>query len=118
MKKVVVVLIILVITLSLLGVPKHFFRKTYEVEVTDKYIKRKKGKKSFGGRDIYMVETMVLSTGKPRVFRNTDSFWELKWRSSDKQAEIMKGKKYRLRVYGYRLGILSKYQNIVRVELL
>ncbi len=58
-------------------------------------------------KDIYLVFT------EDGVYRNTDSWWWLKFNSSDVQNACDEGKKCRLRYYGWRVPILSWYPNII-----
>lgn len=50
------------------------------------------------------------------VFENRDSWWYLKFNSSDYHNKLVPGKEYRLTVYGFRVGFLSWYRNIVDYE--
>lgn len=49
------------------------------------------------------------------VFQNTDSLFHLKWSSSDLQNRLKVGGEYEIRTYGWRIPILSTYENIVNV---
>ena len=80
----------------------------YTVTVTDKQIKR------IGGRDVYLVFT-ILDDGSPRVFKNTDSRLYLKFNSSDMNALLRVDHKYRLKTVGWRWGVKSWYENILKV---
>ena len=89
----------------------HLDRDTYRARVTDKervYTKRE------GEKSKYLVFT-ELENGKTRVFENTDSFLELKWNSSDIQGKLEEGKTYDIATYGFRIRLLSKYENITKV---
>jgi len=94
----------------------HFDRETYAVIVTDK--ERIVG--SGGDSSKYLVFGK-LQNGQTRVFENTDStlecfFGGCKWNSSDYQGKIEVGKTYNIDTYGWRLGFLSWYENIVGVD--
>jgi hypothetical protein len=87
------------------SVAPHFDRDTYTATVTEKQVKRN------GDNDRYLVFTKV--DGDTRIFENTDSLLEGKFRSSDFQAEIEVGQTYELDTYGWRVPFFSWYENIV-----
>lgn len=65
-----------------------------------------------GGDSKYLVFT------ENEVFENTDTLLRFKFDSSDIYNEIEVGKKYKARVYGWRVRFLSWYRNIVDLELI
>ena len=58
----------------------------------------------------------MVYTKDGRAFKNVNSFWYWKWRSTELQIKIQKGKKYRATVYGWRIGAFNVYPNIVNVK--
>ncbi len=68
-------------------------------------------------RDGKVISTYLIYTDHG-VFRNDDAGWFLKYNSSDFYGELDVGKRYRLKVYGWRIPILSMYPNIVRMKAL
>ena len=62
-----------------------------------------------------VVSTYLIYTDHG-VFRNDDAGWHVKFNSSDVYGNLDKGKRYRMKVYGWRIPIFSMYPNIVRVE--
>lgn len=58
--------------------------------------------------------TYLIFTDKG-TFKNIDTIWYWKWNSSDLYGNIEKGKTYKAKVYGFRFGLLSWYENIVEV---
>lgn len=50
------------------------------------------------------------------VLRNDDALWFAKFNSSDIYGNLDIGKRYRLKVYGWRIPFLSMYPNIVRIR--
>lgn len=68
---------------------------------------------SDGKKDGKVVSTYLIFTDHG-VFRNDDAGWFAKFDSSDFYGELDVGKHYRLKVYGWRIPILSMYPNIVR----
>ena len=87
----------------------HLDREAYTATVVDKQVKR------YGKSDKYLIYTK-LQDGKTRVFENTDSILEGKVNSSDLWADIEKGKTYELKTYGWRVPLLSSYENIIGIE--
>lgn len=62
---------------------------------------------------------LVLGTdanGNPLVLENTDNWLRLKFNSSDIQAVIEEGGTYETEVVGYRIPILSWYENIISIK--
>jgi len=62
----------------------------------------------------YLIYT-VDDNGEIDVLENTDSFAHVKFNSSDYFAQLEVGETYMLRVVGYRIPFLSKYQNIIEI---
>jgi len=76
-----------------------------EVTITDKAIKR------YGDNDKYLVFT------DKGVFEVTDNLFIGRFDSSDFYGELKIGKTYDFKLRGYRVPILSMYQNIESFEL-
>ena len=110
MKGFIGIVLIFIIGMVLIHLP-HIERREYTVTVTSLEIKRF----SSEGKDIYLVFTK-LDNGEVRVFKNTDSLIEFKFNSSDFQAKLEPNKKYKLKVYGWRIPFLSQYENIIKVQ--
>ena len=87
----------------------HFDRDVYTATVKEKQVKR------YNDKDKYLIFT-ELADGSKRVFENTDSLLEWKFNSSDIYAELEEGKTYNIKTYGWRIPILSDYENIIGVE--
>lgn len=64
-----------------------------------------------------VVSTYLIYTDHG-VFRNDDAFWFWKFDSSDFYGNLDIGKQYELKVYGWRIPILTMYPNIVRMKLI
>ena len=62
----------------------------------------------------YLV--FVDKGNEKEVLCNADSLYAWKWNSSDFYNELVIGKTYKLRVYGYRVPYLSWYRNIIEYE--
>ncbi|MBN8543932.1 MAG: DUF1523 family protein [Alphaproteobacteria bacterium] len=66
-------------------------------------------------RENVVTSTYLIYTDHG-VFRNDDAGWFLKYNSSDFYGDLDVGKRYRLKVYGWRIPILSMYPNIARMK--
>jgi hypothetical protein len=80
------------------------------VTISDKQISTETDKETGN-----VVSTYLIYTNRG-VFRNDDARWFLKFDSSDFYGDLEKGKTYDLKVYGWRIPILSMYPNIVRMK--
>lgn len=98
---------------SLYPANNYFSNKDYTITVTDK----ERVVKNIGEETTskYLVFTK-LDNGETRVFENTDALVKLKFNSSDIQAELVEGNTYNIKAYGWRIPILSAYENIVSVD--
>jgi len=83
---------------------------TYNVRVVDKQVKRMDD-----GREVFMIFTQ-RENGKERVFVNTDTKLFMKFNSADIYAKMELGKWYRVRTVGWRIQILSRFENILKAE--
>ena len=54
----------------------------------------------------------LIFTKKSGVFENTDSWFRLKFDSSDMYNLLKEGKTYKIKYYGWRIGFFSMYPNI------
>lgn len=102
-----VVFIIMVILITIPLCKSYYGVKTYTVIVTDKDVQnnRKKSK--------YLVFTK-LEDGETKTFSIEDSLAKWRWNSSDVYAEIEVGQTYQIEVIGWRIPIMSKYENIMK----
>jgi len=48
------------------------------------------------------------------VYKNTDTWLEFKWNSSDMYGDLVAGKSYTIKSYGLRWSFFSWYPNIVK----
>ena len=58
----------------------------------------------------------MIYTSDGRALKNVNSLWYWKWRSTELQAKLQKGKRYTATVYGWRIGAFNVYPNIVDVK--
>lgn len=58
----------------------------------------------------------MIYTKDGRALKNVNSIWFWKWRSTELQAKIKVGKKYVATVYGWRIGGIGVYPNIVDIK--
>ncbi|MCD6435786.1 MAG: DUF1523 family protein [Clostridiales bacterium] len=61
-------------------------------------------------------ESYYLIFTDKEVLMNADSWFWLKFNSSDIYGNLKIGKTYKFKVYGWRIRILSAYRNILKVE--
>lgn len=95
--------VLLMIPLLGLGGTLHFatLDTVHDVTITDKERVTK------GDESYYLVFT------DKEVFKNEDSLWAFKFRSSDLQGSLMPGDTCDLEVTGFRIGFFSSYRNIL-----
>lgn len=115
MKRIVIFVITLAIFIGLMftNLPYQWLtqRTLDDVLIKDKQISTESDSKN-GGK---VVSTYLIFTDHG-VFRNDDAVWFAKFNSSDFYGDLDIGKHYRLKVYGWRISILSMYPNIVRMK--
>lgn len=87
----------------------HLDRETYTVTITEKAVKK------HDKEDRYLVYAKT-EDGRTMVFENTDTWLEWKFKSSDVQGSLIIGEKYKVKAYGWRIGMFSMYPNIVKAE--
>lgn len=86
-----------------------FNTDVFTVTVTDK-------ERVVTGEVSYYLVFTTLNDGTTRVFSNIDDWLRGKFNSSDVQAALEVGKKYKIGTAGWRVPILSKYENIIWFE--
>lgn len=62
------------------------------------------------------ISSKYLIFSNKEVFENTDSFIFFKFNSSSLQGKLQKGRKYRIKVVGWRIPFLSSYRNIITAK--
>ncbi|WP_446898629.1 DUF1523 family protein [Clostridium sp. LBM24168] len=107
-KSLIIVLIFVFITIAL---SPHFFRHTYTITVSNKQIKKQHDK------SIYMIYAQ-MDNGNVRTFKDINSLVEFKFNSDDIYGGLQIYRKYEIRTYGFRIPIISCYENIVKVKKL
>ena len=91
------------------SIAANYNEQTYVATVTDKDVK------NYNNSSKYLVFTKT-EDGETRVFSVEDSLLRFRWNSSDVYGEIEVGKTYRFTVVGFRIEILSMYENIIDFE--
>ena len=66
--------------------------------------------KRYNDKDIYLVYTNA------GTFKIEDCWYRMQFSSSDLWGKLRVGKNFRIKYYGWRIGILSQYENITKVE--
>ncbi len=114
MKKYLLIAIPLLILISLLftNAPYQWLtqRSIDNVLVKDKQITTESSRKDDKVESTYLIFT------DQGVFRNDDAGWFMKYNSSDVYGNLDVGKRYRFKVYGWRIPFFSMYPNLVRAE--
>ena len=110
--KLCIYITVLVIAITL-AIVFSFNDKTIVVTITDKERIVTTTSESVSSKYLVFGDNNV---GKPVVFENTDNIFRWKWNSSNIQGQLKEGKTYKLTVVGYRIPILSQYENIIKVE--
>jgi hypothetical protein len=114
MKKIIFIIIISAVFIGLMftNAPYQLLtqRTLDRVLIKDKQISSETDKET--GK---VISTYLIYTDHG-VFRNDDAGWFLKYNSSDFYGNLDKDKYYKLKVYGFRISILSMYPNIVRMK--
>jgi hypothetical protein len=87
----------------------HFFRNTYTVTITNKQILRR------NNINTYLIYGQK-ENGKIMVFKDVNSFVELKFNSEDLYMAMQVNRKYQVTAYGLSIPQLSHYQNIAKVK--
>lgn len=91
------------------SIAANYNEQTYVATVTDKDVR------NYNNSSKYLVFTKT-EDGETRVFSVEDSLLRFRWNSSDVYGEIEVGKTYRFTVVGFRIEILSMYENIIDFE--
>jgi Protein of unknown function (DUF1523) len=85
-------------------------RSIEQVLVKDKQVTTESTRKENKVESTYLIYT------DQGVFRNDDAGWFMKYNSSDVYGNLDVGKRYRFKVYGWRIPFFSMYPNLVRAE--
>lgn len=108
-KGTIIFLVILFGVLGILGTVNSFNHVSHvEGKVTDKVVKVDSSTKH--PRSVYLV--FVETDKGTQVFEVTDSVIMGRYDSSNVYGSIKTGKTYKMKVRGYRIPILSSYENI------
>lgn len=104
--------LVILIGLMFTNLPYQWLtQRTLDVAlIKDKQVTTETDKQSGKVTSTYLIFT------DQGVFRNDDATWFAKFDSSDFYGNLDVGKTYRLKVYGWRIPILSMYPNIVRMK--
>lgn len=105
-RSLIIAFIFIFVTIALFP---HFFRHTYTITVSNKEIKKQNGK------NIYIIYTQ-MDNGSVRTFKDINSIAEFKFNSDDIYGGMQIYRKYEIRTYGFRIPIISCYENIIKVQ--
>ena len=102
-----IIFIILVLALGLTAAYQYGTVKEVQITVTEKERIVKSN-----GED---VESYYLVFCEDETFKNDDALFHGKFRSSDLQGKLKVGETYNVKVFGWRVGFLSMYRNVVKI---
>ena len=99
-KAIMSAIIVLILTLFY----SYFIADTIETKITDAQMTKVDGR--------FMIAT------ESRPFVNEDVWYRLKWDSGTVQNDAirLKGKPVRIKKYGWRIPVLSRYENVVSIK--
>ena len=106
---IIAAIIIIIISITIPIFTSYYREKEYIATVTDKTVQNE-----YGGSK-YIVFTK-LENGKTRVFSIEDTAVKGRWNSSDYYADIEIGETYRFTVIGWRIPLVSEYENILTAQ--
>lgn len=89
----------------------YYSTKTYTVTVTGKDVKNDDNSSK------YLVFTK-LENGETKVFSIENSYFKLRWNSSEVYADIEIGKTYEIKVIGLRIPFFDQYENIMTFSVI
>jgi transketolase N-terminal domain/subunit len=101
------IFIILIVGIGLTAAYQYGTVEEVTITVTDK----ERVVKSSGDN----VESYYLVFCEEEIFKNDDALLHGKFRSSDIQGKLKVGETYKVKVFGWRVGFLSMYRNIVKI---
>lgn len=102
MKKILVIMVIVFLTLSCTGCVGYMNEQTTTCEVKDKWIKRP----SSSENELYLVNCGGTT------YKVSDLLFKGKFNSADIYGNLEIGKTYEITTTGYRWSFFSEYQNI------
>lgn len=91
---------------------QHGTSETVRITVKDK----ERVSYSTGSGESKGISSKYLIFTESETFENTDAWFSGKFSSSDLYGKLDKGQSYTVRVYGWRVPLLSWYRNITRIE--
>ena len=99
-KAIITAIIVLILTLLY----SYFIADTIETRITDAQMTKVDGR--------FMIATEY------RPFVNEDVWYRFKWDSGTVQNDAirLKGKPVRIKKYGWRIPVLSQYENVVSIK--
>lgn len=102
---------VITLVISVFALPNYLY--THHTGGTLTAVVENKERVCDGGQDgtcRWMVMTPEMA------FVNTDSFWHLKFDSTDVQGQVRIGETHTVTYYGWRIPFLSVYPNIIKVD--
>lgn len=110
-----ILIIILVAAILFFTTPLY----VYCTKRTVQFIVKEKGTLTHGyvtnGNGQTWTEFMIY-TQDNRSFKNINTIWYWKWHSTELQTKLEVGKKYSAKIYGWRIGLLDIYPNLINAD--
>lgn len=116
--KFIVIAVVVVLAIMFIEAMFSFNDTEYTITITGKDRITESSKDSNGNVETSSKYLVFADdeNGNSVVFENTDCFIRLKFNSSNVQGQLKEGHRYKITVIGYRVPILSWYQNIIKVD--
>ena len=108
-----ILILITVVVVTVAVIVPTFNDKEYTVTITDKERVVSTNNGNITSKYLVFGEG---ENGESLVFRNTDEIFRGKLNSSNIQGALKEGKTYKIVVVGFRIPLLSCYENIISFE--
>ena len=108
-KVIAIVTVILVILITIPMCSNYYSEKSYKITVTGKEVKNSIDDSKY----LIFAKT---ENGETKTFSIEDSVIKWRWNSSDVYGDVEIGKTYEIKVIGWRIPIISSYENIMKIK--
>ena len=108
-KVIAIVTVILVILITIPMCSNYYSEKSYKITVTGKEVKNSIDDSKY----LIFAKT---ENGETKTFSIEDNVIKWRWNSSDVYGDVEIGKTYEIKVIGWRIPIISSYENIMKIK--
>ena len=108
-KVIAIVTVILVILITIPMSSNYYSEKSYKITVTGKEVKNSIDDSKY----LIFAKT---ENGETKTFSIEDNVIKWRWNSSDVYGDVEIGKTYEIKVIGWRIPIISSYENIMKIK--